>query len=339
MFAEEHSPQREPPERLFKLIYPHATINLRGERTDGFALMLDNQRSDTIDTTPLPADAPAPGGHTHDFVELVYVRSGSGLHWHNTLRHSVYAGDCYVILPGDEHTYRSTSKLRITNVLFYPEILEPYRETLLACPGFRRFFTTEPLFREESSFRHKLHLSLSNQKRLTVLLDELERELRERGDAYQVTCAGLFMQIVVLLSRAFDQTFETGNVRRQFEGKDDLVSAAIAYLEENYASDMRVEDIARSVFISPSRLSHVFKETTGVSLFDYLTRMRIDRACRLLTETDQSITAIAFSLGYHDSAYFTRLFSKNTGVSPSAYRRNCRFIPPYGGLPSGCASW
>ncbi|MBD3243031.1 MAG: helix-turn-helix domain-containing protein [Chitinivibrionales bacterium] len=324
MFPEEHTPQPESPERLFKLIYPHATINLRGDGDDGFALMVDNQRSDTDEPQTTAENAPAPSGHAHDFVELVYVRSGSGLHWHNTLRHSVYAGDCYVILPGDEHTYRSTSKLWITNVLFYPEILEPYRETLLACPGFRRFFTTEPLFREESSFRHKLHFSLSNQQRMTVLLDELEREQRERGDAYQVTCAGLFMQIVVLLSRAFDRTFETGNVRRQFEGKDDLVSAAIAYLEKNYTADMRVEDIARSVFISPSRLSHVFKETTGISLFDYLTRTRIDRACRLLTETDQSITSIAFSLGYHDAAYFTRLFSKNTGLSPSAYRKNCR---------------
>jgi len=282
--------------------------------------MLDHRQSDS-EQAPLPPGAPPPAGHRHDFVELVYVRSGAGLHWHSTQRHSIYAGDCYVILPGEEHTYRSTSRLSITNVLFYPQIVQAFREQLAAIPGFRRFFTTEPLFREETSFRHKLHLSLSNQERLTTLLDELQRELAGRTPGYQVSATGLFLQVVVLLSRAFDRAFEEGDLRRQFEGKDSLVSAAIAYLEQNYAGDISVDDIARSVFISASRLSHVFKDSTGMSLSDYLTRMRVDRACRLLTESDQSVTGIAFSLGFHDSAYFTRLFTKTTGISPSLYRK------------------
>lgn len=325
MFADQDTPRQKPQDRHFRLIYPHATISLRRPGHDNFPMMVDSHRSDVV-TGPPASGEDTPQGHGHDFAELVYVRSGSGLHWHNGQRYSVYAGDCYVILPGDEHTYRSTSKLHITNVLFYPELLEPYRDTLLATRGFRRFFTTEPLFREESSFRHKLHLSLTKQKVYVGLLDDLSQELRDQGPAYTVTATGIFLQMIVLLSRAFDRMFESGNMERQFEGKDQLVSSAIAYLEENYAGDVRVEDIARSVFISPSRLSHVFKDATGMSLFDYLTRMRIDRACQQLGETDQSVTSIAFSLGFHDSAYFTRLFSRTTGMTPTAYRKQAKAV-------------
>ncbi len=315
------TPSAPPPgEHRFRLIYPHATIDLRAQREwSDFPLMVDEASSDT-ESAPPPADSPAPAGHRHDFVEMVYVRSGSGLHWHQGRRHSIYAGDCYVILPGEEHTYRSTSRLSITNVLFYPEVLQPYRDTLLSIPGFRRFFTTEPLFREETSFRHKLHLSLTSQATVTTLVDGIRAETTSRTAGYEVGATGLFLQLVVHVSRAFDRSLESLGAVPQFEGRESLVSAAIAYLEQNFSSDVRVEDIARSVFISASRLSHVFKETTGMSLGDYLTRMRIDRACQLLMQGELSITQIAFSLGFNDSAYFTRLFSKTTGMSPTVYR-------------------
>jgi AraC-like DNA-binding protein/mannose-6-phosphate isomerase-like protein (cupin superfamily) len=309
------------PERLFKLVYPHATVALRKRGDDSFALMVDTRSSAEALDAPPPVQVATPVSHSHDFTELVYIRAGSGLHWHGSDRHSIYAGDCFVILPGQEHTYVSTGGLVMTNVLFYPELLEPYRDTLRATPGFKRFFSTEPLFREEAAFRYKLHLSLSNQKSLVALLDQLERDLAEKKPAYTVNCTGLFLQMIVLLSRCFDRRFESTNVRSEFEGKEQMVSAAIAYLEENCANDVRVEDIARSVFISPSRLSHVFKETTGMSLLDYLTRMRVERACQMLAESDQSVTAIAYALGFHDSAYFTRLFGKAIGLSPTAYRK------------------
>lgn len=307
-------------ERRFRLYLPGSTVDLRGGDHDGFPLMVDVQGKGD-DNPDQHNDSAAPVAHSHDFIELVYVRSGSGLHWHGGKRYSVYAGDCFVILQGEEHTYRSTSGLAITNILFYPELLEPFRAQLQSLCGFRGFFTTEPLFREESLFRHKLHLSLTNQARLSALVDSLVEELGSRTAGYEVSATGVFLQTIVLLSRAFDRMVYSGGMQQQALGRDSLVSAAIAYLESNYASDIRVDDIARSVCLSPSRLSHVFKQTTGMSLVDYLNRMRIDRACQMLAQSDRPVTAIALELGFSDSAYFTRLFGKTVGMSPSAYRR------------------
>jgi two-component system response regulator YesN len=99
-----------------------------------------------------------------------------------------------------------------------------------------------------------------------------------------------------------------------------MVEAAIAYLDQHYAGEVSVEDVARSAFISPSRLSHVFKDATGMSLIDYLTQIRIDRAQHLLAETDRTVAEICFELGIQSPTYFTRLFRRMTGTSPSQYR-------------------
>ena len=53
--------------------------------------------------------------HSHDFFELVYVRKGSGLHRHNRKKYPITKGDCFIILPGEDHTYVEDKSLRITD--------------------------------------------------------------------------------------------------------------------------------------------------------------------------------------------------------------------------------
>jgi AraC-like DNA-binding protein/mannose-6-phosphate isomerase-like protein (cupin superfamily) len=289
---------------------PAETLTLRERMEGDFPLVVMSLEQENIPP------------HGHDFVELVYVNAGSALHVHAGRRYPIFAGDCFVVAPGESHGYEQRRGLHITNVLFFPQILRHHASDLRRMPGFVRFFTIEPLFRDESAFRHKLHLGASGQRQAAGLIYALRGELAAHRDGYRSLCTGLLLQLVVLVSRSYGQATRPALVSGEFDRKQGMVDAAIAYLEQHYGSDVSVADVARSAFISPSRLSHVFRAVTGMSLVDYLIQIRIDRAQHLLAETDQPVAQVSYELGIQSPAYFTRLFRRMTGLSPSEFRRS-----------------
>ena len=72
--------------------------------------------------------------------------------------------------------------------------------------------------------------------------------------------------------------------------------------------------------LSVSRIEHIFKETTGMSIKQYHIKLRMNKARYLLKRTDLSISKIAETIGYTDSLYFSKLFKKHVGCSPKKYR-------------------
>ena len=82
-----------------------------------------------------------------------------------------------------------------------------------------------------------------------------------------------------------------------------------------------LREAAGMVYVSPQHLSLLFRQQTGLSYSEYLTRLRLDRACRLLENPDLTIREIAELSGFADSDYFSRFFKQNTGVRPGEYRR------------------
>ena len=92
------------------------------------------------------------------------------------------------------------------------------------------------------------------------------------------------------------------------------------YVEEHYASELTLSDLAKEHQISPSYLSQLFAERTGMKFIDYLTKCRIDKAKELLKHTELRIYEIAAAVGYKDPYYFSNCFKKVTGLAPSEYR-------------------
>jgi len=105
------------------------------------------------------------------------------------------------------------------------------------------------------------------------------------------------------------------NVRNQR-----LVSRAIEYIKENYHSQITLDDLARQVYLSPFYFSHIFKEEVGTNFIDYLTGVRLDKAKLLLEQTMVAVHIIATQVGYNDVNYFSRVFKKVVGLTPTQYR-------------------
>ena len=98
--------------------------------------------------------------------------------------------------------------------------------------------------------------------------------------------------------------------------------AARQYIEQNYKKKLTVSDIADSVFLSESRLSHMFKKEVGISPINYLNRFRVDKAKELLKNSTLSVTDIAYNVGFQSLPHFNRIFKDIAKISPGLYRKS-----------------
>ena len=99
------------------------------------------------------------------------------------------------------------------------------------------------------------------------------------------------------------------------------VRQVLQYIRTTAPGNVTLAEAARRVHMNPSYLSQLFKHEMQVNFVDYVTNLRMNEARRLLTHTSLRISEIASRLGYNDIAYFSNMFRKITGASPSEYRK------------------
>jgi AraC family transcriptional regulator len=97
----------------------------------------------------------------------------------------------------------------------------------------------------------------------------------------------------------------------------------IEYIEGNLTGDLRLEEMAENVQMSPYTFGRLFRQTTGVTPHQYILRARIKEAKRLLCEGNSPIAEISLRLGFSDQSHFTRVFHKITGVTPRKFVLDC----------------
>ena len=119
----------------------------------------------------------------------------------------------------------------------------------------------------------------------------------------------------------YDAGFEQLLLRKYSRVKDEL-DYAVAYIQRYYYKKLTAGQVADYMNFSPDYFSRRFKKRFGISYSEYLTLHRLKIGKKFLTETDESIQWIAYTLGFTDAAYFTRVFKKHCHMSPTEYRRS-----------------
>jgi two-component system response regulator YesN len=100
----------------------------------------------------------------------------------------------------------------------------------------------------------------------------------------------------------------------------DIVHTVKTIVNEHYSENISLRTIAKDVYLSPSYLCLLFKQETGQTLTSYITGVRIERAKHLMQNRNKKLIDVCFEVGFNDSKYFSRVFKKYTGKSPSAYQ-------------------
>ncbi|MGL4605877.1 MAG: PocR ligand-binding domain-containing protein [Eubacteriaceae bacterium] len=100
-----------------------------------------------------------------------------------------------------------------------------------------------------------------------------------------------------------------------------IVDTASEYIRENLGENLSLEKIADVVFVSKYYLSHIFKKNTDCTVIEYITKVKIEAAKKMLHNPQISISEISMHLGYQDTSYFTKVFKKRTQMTPSQFRK------------------
>lgn len=100
-----------------------------------------------------------------------------------------------------------------------------------------------------------------------------------------------------------------------------LINQIKKFILKNYNTNLTLEQIAESVFMSPYYVSRIFKEEQGITIMEYLTKVRLEEAKKLLRNPRYHIDEIAEKLGYNDPSYFSKVFRRKEGMTPTQYRQ------------------
>ncbi len=254
-------------------------------------------------------------GERHDIWEMVYVDKGEILETAGTETLVLRQGDLLFHKPGEFHGLRANGK-DCANVFII---------TFVSSSRMMSFFAHKRC-RLRAEHRH-LIASIIEEGRLAFDLpffDVNMTELKEKKEApvgAQQLIRLYLEQLLILLIR--EQT--AGDSRYRFlptkeDVDDQVVSEMISLLEENLCEDIKVEQICRRLHYGKTYLSQIFKKKTGYTIRQYYIRLKIEEAKKLMRETECSVTEMAMRLGFESSQYFSRVFQKTTGMTPSEYK-------------------
>jgi AraC family transcriptional regulator of arabinose operon len=155
---------------------------------------------------------------------------------------------------------------------------------------------------ENEFTRERIHNAFSR-----ILTDS-----RERGEYWYELCSCALREILMLLAQKKNRMI------------DSRVEETLHLLSQHMKEQLRIEDIAKAIGLSPSRLSHLFKSITGQSIVDTLNQMRIQQAALLLEHTDRSASEVCHDVGFQNYNHFMNQFRKWYGINPSAFKKNKR---------------
>lgn len=134
--------------------------------------------------------------------------------------------------------------------------------------------------------------------------------------------------VALRIPETVDAKFRPETVVTQVGGKGRkrlIVHTAdvFAYIQRNYTENISLNKLATFAFVSPKYFSRLFKTHTGCTVSDYTQKLRVRHACSMLANSNISVSEIAVQLGYSDVKYFSAVFRRLMGISPTEYcRRN-----------------
>jgi len=160
---------------------------------------------------------------------------------------------------------------------------------------------------------------------LSLLHEILFEVYEQRSLITEPPSMKIVLNILLLIQKMVEQIHSEGEITKP---SDLYIRKVIKYIMENYENTEKISimDIAQYVCIAPAYLQRIFKTGTGMTIVEYISSVRLEKAKSLLRRTDLSILDIALNVGYSSRQRLFQLFREKEGISPGQYRKNCREV-------------
>ena len=249
--------------------------------------------------------------HEHDFSELVIVFRGHGEHVIYGEHRTIEAGDVFLIHNRTVHGYANLHDLALYNLMFDPRELANPLQAFCRYPAIGSLLRLEPEVRSGNILR----LEKDELAEAMKILRSIETE-QERGTEYfPLAMAAHFMLLTVFLGRCI-----AARSLPPRQNSSAALSELINRLTEHSDKRWTRVEMARSLMVSESTLTRMFKQYTGYAPNEYLITLRLKKGAMLLLNSDLTIGEIADRSGFSDSNYFCRQFKKHFRMPPQKYR-------------------
>ncbi len=252
--------------------------------------------------------------HSHDYLEVAVCLEGRGQFKFGQRADPIEPGDVFLIDNCEAHVAVADPgvHLRLLLALFLPEFI--------AAPGCRPFDSAYlGAFTQGGNGSRRIRHDSALASELRPIMFDLKTaaEGANRSDRYLID-ANLRRFLGVVIKRRGQEAIPadlTADIQRQ-------LSPALAYVADHFREAITLDQIAATMHLSASRTRHLFKDATTVGFKEYVTRLRLAEAKRMLLETGASICEIASAVGYTNIYQFYKVFNRYTRMSPADYRRH-----------------
>jgi AraC-like DNA-binding protein len=255
--------------------------------------------------------------HHHPACEITLVRRGGTERWVGDTLDPLTPGAIAFLGPDVPHDYRNAAlpnrrprPVEAVVVHFMPHLLG---EAWTACASM------DPLRRLLERARRGLRVGGRTRDHAETILLAIPR-------AHGIRRLILLLELLERLSASkhLSEISSEGFIVDPKAFSSDRIGVACAHIEQHLTEPIRVPELARKLGLSESAFSRLFKKCTSSTIPQYVNRLRIAHACRLLAETDLTVAEIVRLCGYLSPAHFSRQFRKIHRRAPQAYRRNLR---------------
>lgn len=250
----------------------------------------------------------------HDHYEMVYIKKGTATFMIDGIDVNMAANSLVIIKPQKSHKFIVRSENCELIVLYFH--LQAQKEGASSHASLKDFVE----YIEDESVGSYIYLKLGKKN---DIINVIKRILRERmkpqvwGDF--LSCI-LIMELFILLSRTLKQEWEQSVKNRNLK-LHELLNVAKEYIDQNYAKDLTLSQVAKYIYLSDSYFAHSFKDKFGISPKSYILKIRIEEAKELLENTDMKIADVARSVGFSSQQRFNDIFRKYTAVTPLKFRQ------------------
>lgn len=259
--------------------------------------------------------------HFHDHREIYYLVSGERIYFIKDQTYHVSSGDLVLVPENVLHKTSGAGKLSQS----HERILVNFRKSDIVGLRPDREGEIDRLFNDYPVLR----LNPEEKDAVQGILARLLAEQQDKRPGYEEYSRLLLSELLLQLLR-----LAGGRPERRDQGLAGAaaikphreITEAAQYITAHCEERLSLGEIAKRLHISAYYLSHIFPKVTGVTLVAYINRVRIERACELLRETERPITEIAYRVGYQSVTHFGRVFKKAKGISPQSYRRELRLF-------------
>jgi len=249
--------------------------------------------------------------HSHDVLEINYIRSGTGYYIIESREYKIEEGDIYIINHLERHMAVHDGILEIEVIVFDPSVL---------WQGDRGMQLLEPFFSRDTGFDNCIKKQETGYEQLREIFLDISREYYGKEAGWELFVRALTQLFMAKLYRMRQEShvgIEPG--RKNLWNK---LQPVLHYIHSHYQEPIGLDELSEAAMMSRSYLCTCFKTYFHIRIFEYIDRLRIENACLLLSSTDESITDIALTSGFGSVSYFNRIFKKAVMMSPGDYRKS-----------------